>query len=321
MLLPIVIITFVAVFCLFLAIYLGVAAVRNSPKYELKRRLRRLARDDGAQGMPEELRSEIIREIPPLDRILATLPLTRDLDRKLDHAGLQITASRFLMVTVAISACGFVLALFVTKSFLMALPVAVALSLMPFAFLHFKIKERLDKFTELFPDALTMIARSLRAGHSFTSAIQLVGEEIQNPVGELFKTAYDQQLLGLRITETLSNLNERIESLDLRFFTTAIAINNDVGGNLSEILENLAKTIRERLKIRRQVRVYTAQGRMTGYVLGVLPVVTFFMFNILNPRYESILYKETQGRYVLALAVVLQLIGFLVIRKIIRIRI
>lgn len=321
MLLPIVIITFVAVFCLFLAIYLGVAAVRNSPKYELKRRLRRLARDDGAQGMPEELRSEIIREIPPLDRILATLPLTRDLDRKLDHAGLQITASRFLMVTVAISAFGFVLALFVTKSFLMALPVAVALSLMPFAFLHFKIKERLDKFTELFPDALTMIARSLRAGHSFTSAIQLVGEEIQNPVGELFKTAYDQQLLGLRITETLSNLNERIESLDLRFFTTAIAINNDVGGNLSEILENLAKTIRERLKIRRQVRVYTAQGRMTGYVLGVLPVVTFFMFNILNPKYESILYKETQGRYVLALAVVLQLIGFLVIRKIIRIRI
>lgn len=321
MLLPIVIITFVAVFCLFLAIYLGVAAVRNSPKYELKRRLRRLARDDGAQGMPEELRSEIIREIPPLDRILATLPLTRDLDRKLDHAGLQITASRFLMVTVAISAFGFVLALFVTKSFLMALPVAVALSLMPFAFLHFKIKERLDKFTELFPDALTMIARSLRAGHSFTSAIQLVGEEIQNPVGELFKTAYDQQLLGLRITETLSNLNERIESLDLRFFTTAIAINNDVGGNLSEILENLAKTIRERLKIRRQVRVYTAQGRMTGYVLGVLPVFTFFMFNILNPKYESILYKETQGRYVLALAVVLQLIGFLVIRKIIRIRI
>ncbi len=166
-----------------------------------------------------------------------------------------------------------------------------------------------------------MISRSLRAGHSFTSAIQLVGEEIQNPVGELFKTAYDQQLLGLRITESLNNMNERIESLDLRFFTTAIAINNDVGGNLSEILENLAKTIRERLKIRRQVRVYTAQGRMTGYVLGVLPVFTFFMFNILNPHYESVLYKETRGLYVLGLAVCLQVVGLFVIRKIIRIRI
>lgn len=321
MLLPIVIITFVAVFCMIFAVYFGVTTVRNSPKYELKRRLRRLAKDGGAQGMPEELRSEIIREIPPLDRILATLPLTRDLDKNLDHAGLQVTASRFLILTVAVTVLGFILVLFATNSFLIALPAAVAVSLLPFAYLHFKIKQRLDKFTELFPDALTMVARSLRAGHSFTSAIQLVGEEIQNPVGELFKTAYEQQLLGLRITETLNNLNERIESLDLRFFTTAIAINNDVGGNLSDILENLAKTIRDRLTIRRQVRVYTAQGRMTGYVLGVLPVFTFFMFNILNPKYESILYKDTKGLYVLALAVVLQLLGFIVIRKIIRIRI
>ncbi|WP_224982586.1 type II secretion system F family protein [Geomonas agri] len=321
MLVPILIITFLAVFCLFIALYLGVTAVRNSPKYELKRRLQRLARDKSAQGMPEDLRAEIIREIPPLDQILAKLPLTRDLDKKLDHAGLKITASRFVMVASSVTVLAFILILLLSKSILAALVGAVLLSLLPFAYLQFKIRERLEKFTENFPDALTMISRSLRAGHSFNSAIQLVGEEIADPVGELFKTAYEQQLLGLRITETLSNLNERIESLDLRFFTTAIAINNDVGGNLSEILENLAKTIRERLKIRRQVRVYTAQGRMTGYVLGVLPVVTFVLFNLLNPKYESALYTETKGLYVLALAIVLQVVGLFVIRKIIRIRI
>ncbi|MBU5612497.1 type II secretion system F family protein [Geomonas azotofigens] len=321
MLVPILIITFLAMFCFCVAIYLGVATVRNSPKYQLKRRLQRLARDKSAQGMPEDLRSEIIREIPPLDQILARLPLTRDLDKKLDHAGLDITASRFLMVTGGITVFALVLILVVWKSVLVALVVAVLVSLVPFAYLQFKIRQRLERFTEFFPDALTMIARSLRAGHSFNSAIQLVGEEIADPVGELFKTAYEQQLLGLRITETLTNLNERIESLDLRFFTTAIAINNDVGGNLSEILENLAKTIRERLKIRRQVRVYTAQGRMTGYVLGALPVVTFILFNVLNPKYESALYKETKGLYVLALAIVLQVVGLFVIRKIIRIRI
>ncbi|QWV99082.1 type II secretion system F family protein [Geomonas nitrogeniifigens] len=319
--LPIIIVTFLAVFFLLLAIYFGVTSVTRSPKYELKRRLQRLARDTGAQGMPEDLRTEIIREIPPLDRILAKVPLTRDLDKKLDYAGLDVTASRFVMLSAAVTVIGFICIVLLSKSFLVALAGAVMISLLPFAFLSFKIRQRLEKFTELFPDALTMISRSLRAGHSFTSAIQLVGEEIQDPVGELFKTAYEQQLLGLRITETLTNLNERIESLDLRFFTTAIAINNDVGGNLSEILENLAKTIRERLKIRRQVRVYTAQGRMTGYVLGVLPAFTFVVFNILNHRYESLLYKETQGQYVLALAVFLQIIGFLVIRKIIRIRI
>ncbi|WP_136513115.1 type II secretion system F family protein [Geomonas edaphica] len=319
--LAIVVITFIAVFFLFFAVYLGVSTVRTSPKYQLKRRLQRLAKSSDSQGMSEDLRAEIIREIPPLDKLLGSLPLTRDLDKKLDHAGLEITSSRFLIIAVSASAFSFVLILLLSKSFLSALVCGFVVSLLPFAFLHHKITQRLEKFTELFPDALTMISRSLRAGHSFTSGIQLVGEEIQDPVGELFKTAYDQQLLGLRITETLSNLNERIDSLDLRFFTTAIAINNDVGGNLSDILDNLALTIRERLKIRRQVRVYTAQGRMTGYVLGALPIFTFIVFNILNPKYESVLYKETRGLYVLGVAVILQLVGFFVIRKIIRIRI
>lgn len=319
--LPIVVITFIAVFLVLFAVYLGVSAARTSPKYELKRRLQRLAKDSDAHGMPEDLRAEIIREIPPLDKLLSSLPFTRDLDKKLDHAGLEITSSRFLIIAVSATVISFVLVLLLSKSILSAFACGIIVSLLPFAFLHYKIRQRLEKFTELFPDALTMISRSLRAGHSFTSGIQLVGEEIQDPVGELFKTAYDQQLLGLRITETLSNLNERIDSLDLRFFTTAIAINNDVGGNLSDILDNLASTIRERLKIRRQVRVYTAQGRMTGYVLGALPIFTFIMFNILNPKYESILYRETKGQYVLALAVLLQVVGFFVIRKIIRIRI
>ena len=318
---PIVVITFLAVFFVFLAIYFGFSAYQASPKAELKRRLQHMAKNRSDQGMPEDLRSEIIREIPPLDRILATLPFTRNLDKKLDYAGLKITVFRFLLIPIGLAVVVFVLTLLLAKSILFGLLGAILVSLIPFGFLYFKIQQRLEKFTELFPDALTMVARSLRAGHSFTSAIQLVGQEVSDPVGGLFKTAYEQQLLGLRITETLQNLNERIESLDLRFFTTAVAINTDVGGNLAEILDGLAQTIRERLKIRRQVKVYTAQGRMSGYVLGALPIVTFIIFNILNPEYESVLYKETMGRYVLAFAVFMQLIGFLVIRKIIKIRI
>jgi len=166
-----------------------------------------------------------------------------------------------------------------------------------------------------------MIARSLRAGHSFSSAIQLIGQEIPDPVGELFKTAYDQQQLGLRISDTLDNLNERMDSLDLRFFTTAIGINIEVGGNLSEILDNLSHTIRERLRIRRQIRVYTAQGRLSGYVLAALPIVTFVIFQFLLPSYERVMLTEDMGRYALMLAAFMQLIGFLFIRKIINIRI
>jgi tight adherence protein B len=148
-----------------------------------------------------------------------------------------------------------------------------------------------------------------------------VGQEISEPVGGLFKTAYDQQFLGLRLIDALANMNERIDSLDLRFFTTAVGINTEVGGNLAEILDKLAETIRERVKVRRQVRVYTAQARMSGYILAFLPVIAFILFRFMLPGYEDELLNSTKGIYVLISAAVMQVIGFLVIRKIINIRI
>ena len=317
---PIVSSIFLTVFCVLVAVYLGVSEVQDSPKSELRRRLRQMARK-GTQEMPAELRSEITREIAPADRFLARLPLIGELDKKLDHAGLHLTVSAFVMIGAAAALACAALAVFLTGTALGALPAAGGSLLITLGFLRLKTQQRTDKFTELFPDALTMIARSLRAGHSFNTAIQLVGQEVPNPVGELFKVAYDQQQLGLRITDGLANLNERVESLDLRFFTTVVGINSEVGGNLSEVLEKLSVTIRERLRIRRQVRVYTAQGRMSGYILGALPVVAFVLFNILNPTYESVLIKEPMGIYVLVIAACMQLIGLLVIRNIIKIKI
>lgn len=320
MLFPIVSSIFLTVLCAVLAIFLGVSEVRASPKSELRRRLRQMARQ-GAPEIPEELRSDITREITPADRFLSRVAVIRDLDKKLDHAGLHLTVSAFVMIAAAVAlACALVASL-AFRSALFGVPAAAASLIITFGFLGLKTRQRVEKFTELFPDALTMIARSLRAGHSFNTAVQLVGQEVPNPVGELFKTAYDQQQLGLRITDGLANLNERIESLDLRFFTTVISINTEVGGSLAEILEKLSVTIRERLRIRRQVRVFTAQGRMSGYILGALPIMAFIIFNVLNPTYESVLIKEPMGIYVLVTAAGMQLIGLLVIRNIIRIKI
>lgn len=203
----------------------------------------------------------------------------------------------------------------------MSIPAGIVLMPLPFFYVMFKKNEREEKFTELFPDALTMISRCLRSGHSFTSSIELVGTEVADPVGSLFKTAYDQQLLGLRINDTLNNLNNRIDSLDLRFFTTAVAINTEVGGNFAEILDKLAETIRDRIKVRRQLRVHTAQGRLTGYILAVLPIVVFFMMNIMIPGYQKTLLENSTGRLILIIAAVMQVTGFFVIRRIINIRI
>lgn len=320
MLLPIVALIFLTVFCVFFAVYLGVAEQQVSPKAELRRRLQRMARA-GAKELPEDLRSDIVRETTPADKFLGRLPLTRNLDHKLDHAGLKITVSLFVISTTGIAAACATLTWLQTRSFSFAILAAAISLLLTKVFLSFKTAQRINKFTEHFPDALTMIARSLRAGHSFTTAVQLVGQESPSPVGELFKTAYDQQLLGLRITDGLSYLNERIESLDLRFFTTVVCINAETGGNLSEVLDKLAMTIRERLRIRRQVQVYTAQGRMSGYVLGALPIVVFLVFNVLNPEYESALLKDPKGILLLSFAGCMQLAGLLVIKNIIKIKI
>jgi len=319
-LIPIVALIFLTTFCLVIIVFLAVTGVKDSPKSELKRRLRQMARQ-GHQEMPVELRSEILREMAPADRFLSRLPLLHGLDRKLDHAGLQLTISSFVTICAGLTLAGAALAALLARSIWFA-PLGAALALLLcFGYLETKARQRAERFTELFPEALTMISRSLRAGHSFNTAVQLVGSEIANPVGELFKTAYDQQLLGLRITDGLNNLNERMESLDLRFFTTVIGINSEIGGNLSEILDKLSETIMERLRIRKQVRVYTAQGRMSGYVLGALPIVAYIAFNILNPGYESALTKEPLGIYILIGAVFMQLLGLLVIRSIIKIKI
>lgn len=319
----IVLLIFVAAFLIIFALYLNIAAVKDSPKAELKRRLRQVAMGKGSYtgGVSEDLRTEIIKETPPLERFMNRVPALRLLDGKLDKSGLSITLANFLLIMAGLALTGFIVTYFFTRSLLMSLPAGIALAIIPLFYIEFKKHQREEKFTELFPDALAMISRSLRSGHSFTSAIQLVGAEVSDPVGSLFKMAYDQQLLGLRINDTLNNLNNRIESLDLRFFTTAVAINSEVGGNFAEILDKLADTIRERIKIRRQLRVHTAQGRLTGYILAVMPIVVFFLMNILIPGYQDTLLKDDTGRIILIGAGVSQVIGYLIIRRIINIRI
>jgi len=317
----VVILTFIAVFLVAYALSLGFTAAKESPTAELKRRLRLMSRDKRWQTLPDDLRTEILKETPPFEQFISRIPVIRNLDKLLDQAGRKITPARFLLLTLTLGVVGFTISFVIRRDYLLAILVELVLLTIPFLYLVFLRRQRLDKFTEQLPDVLTMIARSLRAGHSLNSAIELVGNEMPEPSKELFKTAFEQQKLGLPVTDTLANMTLRMESLDLRFFVVVISINAEVGGNLSEILDKLAETIRERLKIRRQVQVYTAQGRMSGYLLAVLPIFTFIMLNFLMPGYEDVLTKEKPGQYILALAALMQIVGFLVIRKIINIRI
>jgi tight adherence protein B len=191
----------------------------------------------------------------------------------------------------------------------------------PFFYLNWKRSKRLYKFEEEFPEALDLIARALKAGHAFVTGLKMVADEMPEPIGPEFRKTFDEQNFGLPLKDALENLTTRVPSLDVRFFSTAVLIQRETGGNLSEILETLAHVVRERFKILRQVRVHTAHGRFTGYVLLALPIFLMLALMYLNPDHMNLLFRERIGQFMLIGAVVMQSIGYIWIKQVIKIEV
>lgn len=315
-----VILIFAATFLMIMGVSFAVITIRHSPAAELKRRLRRM--EKAAKEVPvEDLAGGLLRKATPVEQIIFSLPLLKTVKGQIERSGIKVKPSRFILATVVVSAAGCV-AMYLLKGNLFAsLLVAALFVLIACIYLQYRKQQRETQFAEQLPDALVMVARSLRAGHSLTSAVELVSQELPDPAGGLFKIAYEQQHLGMRMAESLGTLREKIDSIDLHFFVTIVRINSDTGGNLAEILEKLAETIRSRLQIRRQVQVYTAEGRLSGYVLVLLPVVVFIAFYLKNPDYMKVFFTEQACKMSLIFAALAQVVGFLIIRKIIAIRI
>ncbi|MDA8433686.1 MAG: type II secretion system F family protein [Nitrospiraceae bacterium] len=316
----IVILFFLAIVLGLITLFAGYEAVKASPSFELKKRLKKLAATSDDR-LPSELTVEILREMSPLEKVLYRLGILRYVDRLIEKAGLKTDLKIFLLIIIASALAGLGIGFYLGKQVIVAVILAAAGFVAPFIYLKMKGKARALKFTEQFPDALDMVARSLQAGHSLSSAVQMVGKEMNDPVATLFKSAYDEQSLGMTLKDALDHMLQRMKSPDLMLFVAAVNIHKDVGGNLSETLERLAQTIRQRLKIRRQVRVYSAQSRLSAVILVLLPIVmaAFFFFKV--PGYVEELLTSDLGRYGIAFAVIAQLLGIIVIKKIIDIRI
>jgi tight adherence protein B len=304
-----------------ITIYLGYTAVKTSPAYELKKRLRSLAIESGDR-LPDDIRIEIMVTMTPFDKFLYKFKFIRKLDEMLDKAGHKIDVKVFILAVLFLAALGFLLGALVQRGIIFSILFAIIFVVIPFIYLHFSRINRIIKTTEQLANALDMMSRSLKAGHSLASAMQMVGNEMSEPIAGLFRSVYEEQTYGLSFKDALSHMLQRMDTPDLRFFVTAVSVYREVGGNLSEILERLANTIRERVKIKRQVRVYTAQARLSGYILAALPFAVFLLFYFwLAPDYVEELIKVKVGRYLIVGAVIMQIIGFFVIKKIINIRI
>ncbi|MBK5096535.1 MAG: type II secretion system F family protein [Gemmatimonadetes bacterium] len=272
-------------------------------------------------GPASILRDDAGREFTWLEPILRFVPQTSDLRLLLEQADVNWSVGSFLIICIGLGFAMGSAAWILGGSPIYFLIFGGLGSVLPLTQLRRLRTKRLRAFEEAFPEAIDLLGRSIRAGHAFATGMKVVAEEGQEPVAGEFRQVFEEQKFGLPLDESLLGLADRIELVDVRIFVTAILVQRDVGGNLAEILDKISYTIRERFMIQRQIRVYSAQGRLTGYLLAALPILVGVLIYTLNSEYMSILFEEPIGRAMIAMAILLQLVGFFFIRRIVDIEI
>jgi len=198
---------------------------------------------------------------------------------------------------------------------------AITLALLPYIYLYIVRSIRFRRFANQLPEAVDLMARGLRAGHAVTAVLEMVGQEIAEPVASEFRALHEQQVLGLTMRDAMLNLVDRVPLDDVRFLTTAILLQRETGGNLAQILDKTAVVMRERSRLRGQLRIYTAQGRITGWILCFMPFVMFGVLSAVNRNYETILFTDPTGLHMLYFGLVMMIVGILIIRKIINVKV
>jgi tight adherence protein B len=318
------------VFVVVVGVIMGAyAAATKVPGLLAARRLDRRLRDvsvDTRTADPTPADGTVVKHgtagpLPALDRLMTRSKAGASLARLIDQSGVRTTPSGLVIMSLAAALImGVVVSWLVPQRF--AAPVAALMAgAAPLAWVMNRRSSRMKRFEEQFPEALDLLARAIRSGQAFQTALGMVADELPDPVGPEFRKTFDQQNYGLPLRDALNEMSVRISILDVRFFVTAVLIQRDTGGNLAEILDNLAHVVRERFKIQRQVRVHTAHGRFTGYVLMALPGALAVALTFINPEHMALLFHEKMGQTMLMGAVVMQMIGYVWIRKVIKIEV
>ncbi|MFA5866278.1 MAG: type II secretion system F family protein [Phycisphaerae bacterium] len=253
--------------------------------------------------------------------MLHRISLTRKMDQWIVQADLDMTGTKFLTKVSLATAVVFIIGLLFKFAIWKTLILAFLVFYLPIFAISFLAKRRMKKLIYQLPDVFELISQALRAGHSLASGIQLIGTQLPEPAGIEFSRVFHEQNLGIKMEEALSNFANRTNQLDIRFFVTAVLIQRQTGGDLAEILDKIGAVIQDRIKIMGQVQALTAEGRMSGWTLSALPVLVFFMAWVMNPEYAGVLLYDPTGQAMLVAAIVLQIIGMLMIKKIVNIKI
>jgi tight adherence protein B len=315
----------VFLFCMFLVFGAYLTATRGSDakRARLRQRLSEALLHSAHTDDVEVVlaRQELMSEIPWVNRVLIEMQVATRLKRVLDQADLHITVTRLFMFAIMAGMLAALAASMLTVSMLVVVAAGLVAGAVPFIHVFWRRKKRFEQFLEHLPDTLELMSRALSAGHAFSEGLYMVSTEMPEPIATEFRKTYEEQNLGLSLKLALENLTQRIPLLDLRLCVTAILIQRETGGNLAEILEKVAHTIRERFRILGDLKTLTTSSRMSAWLLCGLPIFITIVISAMNPDYMSVMVKDPRGHKLIALALFMQITGMLVVRKILRIKI
>jgi tight adherence protein B len=310
-----------------IAVFVGVMAIVWGAywMFVVREEERLLGRLKPRQGKGKRLVREMVK---PEEQMSSVGMLQHALERRkwagklqsmVEQSGLKLNVGALLLMMGCSGAVAYLVALWLSSRPLVGLGAAAVALWIPFWYVGWKRTQRMLKFEEHFPEAIDLIARALRAGHALPTGLSMVADEMPPPVGTEFRLLYDEQNFGLTLPDAMRNFARRIPVLDARFFVTAVLTQREAGGNLAEVLDNLSSVIRDRFKVKRQVRVISAHGRITGWVLALLPPALAMATLILNPNHLGTLTGDPVGQQMIIAAIFLQVIGTLIIRKIVNV--
>lgn len=311
--------------CLFLvyALYLVSSRASDAKRAKLNERLAEAIRSSAHSDDVEVqlARQELMSEIPWLNRVLLKLQSTTRLKAYIDQADVDITVSRLVLFSLTAGVLAALATSMLTTSYLLMVVFGLLALSLPFLHITIKRRKRLNQFLKLLPDALDLMSRGLSAGHAFTEVLQMVSTEMPEPISMEFRKTYEEQNLGLSLKLALENMARRIPLLDLRMCITAVLIQRETGGNLSELLEKVAHTIRERFRIMEDLKTLTLSSRWSAWLLCALPIFLALYTTYITPDYMNVMWRDPRGHRLLAIAAAMQILGMVMVQRIMKIRI
>jgi tight adherence protein B len=267
------------------------------------------------------VRDELLSSIPAIHRLMIRWNWTTKLNDYILQAGLTTKPAKIIAIMGILLFGGYYVARMFVHNFFGSALIALLSAFAPLAYIMWARKRRLAKFEEHFPEALDLLGRAVRAGHAFTTGMEMIAKESDEPIGGEFRTTFEEQNFGLPLRDTLLNLTERVPLIDVRFFVTSLMIQKETGGNLAEILDGLSRVIRDRFRIHREVQTKTAQGKLTAAILIAIPPIMLLALSALNPSYMKTLTEDPAGPTILGIAATLQIMGSALLWKIIHIEV